>query len=196
VADEPKFGGSSASDHGGLSGLADDDHTQYVLADGTRAMTSLTIPTDAVDGYVLTCDEDGVAAWSATSATVAGSDKQVQFNDGGVLAGSAYLTFNKGGKELKCESFMGYGSTGVRLREGTNGLGIRISDTYGNLGVKCEPGATSDVDINGSTIRIRTLTTPATSTATGIQGQIMIDGSYIYVCTTTNNWKRATLNSF
>ena len=43
VADEPKFGGSSASDHGGLSGLADDDHTQYVLADGTRAMTSLTV---------------------------------------------------------------------------------------------------------------------------------------------------------
>ena len=26
-------------DHGGLSGLADDDHTQYILVDGTRAFT-------------------------------------------------------------------------------------------------------------------------------------------------------------
>lgn len=33
----------TVSDHGSLSGLADDDHTQYVLANGTRAMTGLTI---------------------------------------------------------------------------------------------------------------------------------------------------------
>lgn len=32
-------GGGASGDHGSLSGLADDDHTQYVLADGTRAFT-------------------------------------------------------------------------------------------------------------------------------------------------------------
>lgn len=32
-------GGSSITDHGLLSGLADDDHTQYLLVNGTRAMT-------------------------------------------------------------------------------------------------------------------------------------------------------------
>lgn len=31
--------GAAVTDHGSLSGLADDDHTQYFLADGTRAMT-------------------------------------------------------------------------------------------------------------------------------------------------------------
>ncbi len=32
------------TDHGALTGLADDDHPQYVLANGSRAMTgSLTI---------------------------------------------------------------------------------------------------------------------------------------------------------
>lgn len=37
-------GTSSASDHGSLSGLSDDDHTQYVLVNGTRAMTgNLTV---------------------------------------------------------------------------------------------------------------------------------------------------------
>ena len=30
---------ASALDHGGLGGLADDDHTHYFLADGTRVMT-------------------------------------------------------------------------------------------------------------------------------------------------------------
>lgn len=38
-------GGSSTavSDHGSLTGLSDDDHTQYLLADGTRTATSLTV---------------------------------------------------------------------------------------------------------------------------------------------------------
>jgi len=30
-------------DHGGLAGLADDDHVQYLLADGTRTLTSLVL---------------------------------------------------------------------------------------------------------------------------------------------------------
>ncbi len=32
-------GGGGASDHGALTGLGDDDHSQYLLVDGTRAMT-------------------------------------------------------------------------------------------------------------------------------------------------------------
>jgi hypothetical protein len=34
-----KEGGELTRDHGSLDGLADDDHTQYILADGTRAFT-------------------------------------------------------------------------------------------------------------------------------------------------------------
>lgn len=33
------IGGSSVTDHGALTGLEDDDHTHYLLADGTRALT-------------------------------------------------------------------------------------------------------------------------------------------------------------
>ncbi|MHA2064688.1 MAG: hypothetical protein ACXABY_09970, partial [Candidatus Thorarchaeota archaeon] len=36
-------GGGTLSDHGALSGLADDDHTQYSLADGTRDFTGVVI---------------------------------------------------------------------------------------------------------------------------------------------------------
>lgn len=35
---ETTFQGSLASDHGNLAGLADDDHTQYLLANGTRTL--------------------------------------------------------------------------------------------------------------------------------------------------------------
>ena len=37
------FTSSLATDHGSLGGLGDDDHTIYVLADGTRAMAELTL---------------------------------------------------------------------------------------------------------------------------------------------------------
>lgn len=36
-------GGGGTSDHGALTGLADDDHTQYLLAAGTRAATYLEV---------------------------------------------------------------------------------------------------------------------------------------------------------
>jgi len=57
--------GGGVTDHGGLTGLGDDDHTQYALADGTRglfqraqpdqfAVTSSDFTVDGVEpGYVL-----------------------------------------------------------------------------------------------------------------------------------------------
>jgi hypothetical protein len=37
---QPTGTGASPTDHGALAGLSDDDHTQYLLADGTRALTA------------------------------------------------------------------------------------------------------------------------------------------------------------
>lgn len=37
---------------------------------------------------------------------------------------------------------------------------------------------------------------PATSTSAGIQGEIRQDGSFLYVCTDTNTWKRIALSAF
>jgi hypothetical protein len=36
---------------------------------------------------------------------------------------------------------------------------------------------------------------PASSTATGVTGTIIVDASYIYVCTATNIWKRVALDA-
>jgi hypothetical protein len=43
------LGGAISADHGALTGLGDDDHTQYLLVDGTRAMTgNLDMGTNAI----------------------------------------------------------------------------------------------------------------------------------------------------
>lgn len=52
------------------------------------------------------------------------------------------------------------------------------------------------LDVNASSIRVRSQRTPASSTASGIQGEIAWDANYIYVCTATNTWKRAPLSSW
>ena len=45
--------GSIVLDHGNLSGLGDDDHTQYVLVDGSRGFTSTVSGVDPVESYHL-----------------------------------------------------------------------------------------------------------------------------------------------
>lgn len=56
-----------------------------------------------------------------------------------------------------------------------------------------------DLTISGNLTLSGILSAPLTTKAnnsTGTAGQICWDGSYIYVCTATNTWKRVTLNSF
>ena len=38
--------------------------------------------------------------------------------------------------------------------------------------------------------------TPASATATGVKGEICFDGSYIYVCTATDTWRRVAISSW
>lgn len=48
--------GGAGTDHGTLSGLADDDHTQYLLADGTRTLSGNLTITGTVDGRDIAAD--------------------------------------------------------------------------------------------------------------------------------------------
>ena len=60
-----------SADHGNLTGLGDDDHTQYVLADGSRTMTGAI-------------DLTGIAAGSPSAKIIATSDTPtVAFTDSG-----------------------------------------------------------------------------------------------------------------
>jgi|TARA_B100001778_G_scaffold37006_2_gene26790 hypothetical protein len=39
-------------------------------------------------------------------------------------------------------------------------------------------------------------TAPSTSSATGVAGQLAFDADYLYVCVSSNTWKRIALTSF
>jgi hypothetical protein len=55
------------------------------------------------------------------------------------------------------------------------------------------PQATLDV---GGTFRIASGKAPATSSSAGVAGQIAWDENYVYVCTSTNTWKRSALTTW
>jgi len=68
-----------------------------------------------------------------------------------------------------------------------------INGTTLNTGISTTTPVTT-FDINGS-FRV-VPSTPSSSTATGVPGQISWDANYIYVCTAANTWKRAGLSTW
>jgi hypothetical protein len=72
-------------------------------------------------------------------------------------------------------------------------------DTNGNVGIgTASPAISSGVGLHlsGSTLRLGTARTPASSTATGNQGEVCWDSSYLYVCIATNTWRRIALTTW
>lgn len=66
-------------DHGGLAGLADDDHTQYLLADGSRALTA-NWDVGAFDIRAATLTPDGITLGSVLFAGTNGVISQSNAN--------------------------------------------------------------------------------------------------------------------
>ena len=59
------------SDHGALTGLTDDDHSQYILADGTRAFTGpVTLPSGSVGSPALNIGEAGTGVYLPASGNL------------------------------------------------------------------------------------------------------------------------------
>lgn len=65
----------------------------------------------------------------------------------------------------------------------------------GNIGVGTS-SPTAKLDINGDILRIRNSKTPASGNAPGNVGDICWDSNYIYVCVSSNNWKRSDISSW
>ena len=119
--------GSGITDHGGMSGLSDDDHEQYLLIDGTRAVT----------GDLSLSGGDG-----ALTFTVAGENSiKIPDNQASALiieeANNAYLTFNtanSGGEKITLGKKLEAGSVEI---EGTafdiNGGDISAGTISGGL---------------------------------------------------------------
>jgi hypothetical protein len=73
-----RVAGTATSDHGALGGLADDDHLQYALVDGTRAFTGSV----NVTGGHRSSDETSGATADVAVAKVGGGTRTLTFKDG------------------------------------------------------------------------------------------------------------------
>jgi hypothetical protein len=87
--------GGGITDHGGLGGLLDDDHTQYALADGTRTFTgNVTINaslsmTEYITGYGGTPTNNQVLTWVTANSRFEAADAPGGASDHGALTGLA-----------------------------------------------------------------------------------------------------------
>jgi hypothetical protein len=127
-------------------------------------------------------------------------------SSGGVLTNNSFQIWT-GGLEVGTQNI---------LMNATDGIGI-ASDRFLAWSATSQAFAAKDVSmsrfgsgtiqagtggINGAGVfraarfLLTALTTPASSTAACVQGSQVWDADFIYICTSTNNWKRATLNTF
>jgi hypothetical protein len=92
-----------------------------------------------------------------------------------------------------------YGFIAATNVGGTAWSNLVLQSGGGNVGIgTTSPTISSGVGLHlgGSTLRIGTARTPASSTATGNQGEVCWDTSYLYVCIATNTWRRIALTTW
>ena len=100
-------------------------------------------------------------------------------------AGSLNLTALGGDLKVTCQNTL-ISSEIIQLT--ANGLG-GYCGIEALVGIGCTDPS-SQLDVDSTSIRIRTSTTKTASNP-GVPGEIVWDANYIYVCTATNTWKRA-----
>jgi hypothetical protein len=154
----------ATSDHGCLAGLTDDDHTQYGLADGTRAFSSLTVTGNAsfsgystysISGYPIGINTTGAEVYFGPS----NSDKYLTLyydsaNNQGIIGSAHDLRIN---------------ATGV-IYFGSLGTSTRFTPATGNLligGTLGVTGAITGASYSGGAISGTTGTFSGTLGVTG-----------------------------
>jgi hypothetical protein len=163
-----------------------DTTTVFKLSDGSTNYVTIAVPAIAAD-YTLTLpttdgnasqylktDGSGTLSWDSPTATAAGSDTQVQFNDGGsALGGDSGFTFNK---------------TTNALTLGANAAGGTLV-LYNELGVTdyTSQAANATITLPAATA---TLIGTGANTFTGAQtlkaGSIGVGGAPLYFTSGTN----------
>ena len=100
----------------------------------------------------------------------------------GLVNGVLQVFSNSGGR-IDCG--------GMSTTDGTTFTPVlTVVPTTARVGVGNVTAPTAPLDVNGDTLRLRTARTPASATAAGNQGDFAWDSSYLFICTSTNTWRR------
>ena len=172
---------------------------------GAEIQPYITTATGAITTVrVLKLSQWGGGAGNGTIGTFYGlfienPQKTVTGNSYGInigsipCSGTAYSLITNNGNIVFNEG--GDANSDVRI-EGDTDQNLLFTDASADMVGIGTNAPTSKLDINSDNVRIRTAKTPASATATGTQGQVCWDTSYIYVCTATNTWKRSALTTW
>jgi hypothetical protein len=118
-------GGGGVTDHGELTGLADDDHTQYALLAGRSGGQTLIGGTDASDDLTLQTTSDGTKGdYILSELTTAGP---VLTSAAGVLSSEAQLALERGGTEANLSAT---GPGFLRQSSGGASVDVEIATPY------------------------------------------------------------------
>jgi hypothetical protein len=85
--------------------------------------------------------------------------------------------------------------TGVSSSPADSGYGVLYGSgsTFIGLNIGASSQPTAPLQVSGNTIRLTTAKTPASAAAACNQGDIVWDSGFVYVCVSTNTWKRVAI---
>jgi hypothetical protein len=154
VADEPKSGGGAGiSDHGVLSGLSDDDHTQYVLVDGTRSLAYLEVDgqADFHDDVVIDGELKGArVCFDGFENAGRSASRYLDLNNGAIMTADRGYTMMHDGSLIGisgCGEVASYsGGAELHIEARINGVEIGSADLTSDSG---SPGGKDRLDGTG-----------------------------------------------
>lgn len=127
--------------------------------------------------------DEGVITWAVIDTSHILKVKA----DGIVVSPNDTYTLLLGSSGTDTTSLLALSATAVTVNATTTKIGDGGSTNYAQF------DAAGTLTLHGSAKIINTESTPASASATGTKGQIVFDGSYVYVCTATNTWRRAEI---
>ncbi len=151
----PPIGNYVASDHGALEGLDDDDHAQYLRADGTRVLagawdmgsqvlTNVNIDTGNIHNDVVNTE------WDAAYTHIGESGASHTYIDQSVVSGANVIfgTLGCGAITSSGASIFNSGSVDVDFTVNWNtGIGLFVEGSSGRVGIgTTTPGYILDID--------------------------------------------------
>lgn len=203
-------GGGSVADQTGASG-------KFLTTNGTITSWSNVFAdtnfANTVKNTISVTDSggDGSLSYSAGVITYTGpnaSQVRAHFSAGnGVTITSGQISIGQDVSNTASVEFDGITGSSLTLTSSTAN-GVLYTSPLGNL-VASESDFTYDTGTNTLNVGVLKTTgaievgslfksaiTTQTGTSTGTPGQICWDANYIYVCTSTNVWKRVALSTF
>ena len=162
----------------------------------TVGTSGINILSGATDISIIRMNGSWTLSRNNTSVRLDGDELPVNITGAGGTVRASYKHTASSVNYLEYTgSVTGSGVTMATVGSDTNIDIILEPKGTGSVGIGTN-SPTAILDINSNILRLRTAKTPATAGADGNQGDIAWDANYLYVCVSTNTWKRSALSTW